>query len=82
MMCPAKDKTNPAHRAIDMVPQPPLLEAERANYAFFLDLPEVDRTLVKADVKVHPFCAKGKGQPCGCNDQDLGQDVAYLPDAG
>ena len=37
MVCPAKDKANPKHKAIDMAPQPPLREAERENYAFFLD---------------------------------------------
>ena len=51
MMCPAKDKSNPAHRAIDMMPQAPLRAAERGNYAFFLDLPEADRTKIKHDVK-------------------------------
>src|SRR4029453_10088277 len=55
MMCPAKDKTNPAHRAIDMAPQAPLRQAERDNYAFFLDLPEVDRTHIKPDVKSTQF---------------------------
>ena len=29
-VCPAKDKTNPRHKAIDMHPQAPLREAERA----------------------------------------------------
>ena len=43
-VCPAKDRTNPKHKAIDMHPQAPLRDAERANYDFFLDLPEVDRT--------------------------------------
>jgi pyruvate-ferredoxin/flavodoxin oxidoreductase len=43
-VCPAKDKSNPRHKAIDMVAQPPLLAAERANWDFFLDLPEPDRT--------------------------------------
>ncbi|HEY6547092.1 MAG TPA: thiamine pyrophosphate-dependent enzyme, partial [Vicinamibacteria bacterium] len=42
-VCPAKDKSNPRHKAINMVPQRPLREAERENYAFFLDLPEMDR---------------------------------------
>ncbi|MCL4812025.1 MAG: pyruvate:ferredoxin (flavodoxin) oxidoreductase [Vicinamibacteraceae bacterium] len=55
MMCPAKDKSNPKHKAIDMVPQPPLRESERENYAFFLALPEVDRTIVKPDVKHTQF---------------------------
>lgn len=43
-VCPAKDKTNPRHKAIDMAPQPPLLETERANWDFFTRLPEPDRT--------------------------------------
>src|SRR4029453_6906877 len=55
MMCPAKDKADPAHRAIDMAPQAPLRQAERDNYAFFLDLPEVDRTHIKPDVKSTQF---------------------------
>ncbi len=43
-VCPAKDRTNPKHKAIDMHPQAPLREPERANYDFFLNLPELDRT--------------------------------------
>jgi pyruvate-ferredoxin/flavodoxin oxidoreductase len=45
-VCPAKNKSETRLKAINMVPQEPLLAAERANYAFFLDLPEADRTLV------------------------------------
>jgi len=44
--CPAKDKTNPARKAINMAPQPPLRESEAANWEFFLSLPEVDRTAI------------------------------------
>ena len=54
-VCPAKDKSNPKHKAIDMVAQAPLREAEVANFKFFLDLPEVDRTTVKLDVKGTQF---------------------------
>ena len=54
-VCPVKDKTNPKHKALDMVPQMPLREQERTNYEFFLDLPEVDRTKVKMDVKGSQF---------------------------
>ena len=50
-VCPAKDKSNPRHKAIDMVPQRPLREAEAVRYDFFLDLPEVDRAKVHLDVK-------------------------------
>jgi pyruvate-ferredoxin/flavodoxin oxidoreductase len=45
-VCPAKDKTNPRHKAIDMEAQPPRLAAERANWDFFLSLPDPDRTRV------------------------------------
>ena len=51
VVCPAKDKSNPKHKSLDMHPQRPLRDAERENYAFFLGLPEVDRTKVKMDLK-------------------------------
>ncbi len=51
VVCPAKDKSNPRHKALDMQPQRPLRDLERDNYAFFLDLPEVDRATVKPDIK-------------------------------
>jgi pyruvate-ferredoxin/flavodoxin oxidoreductase len=50
-VCPAKDKTNPRHKAIDMAPQRPRREVERENYAFFLGLPEADRTQMRLDLK-------------------------------
>ncbi len=56
MVCPVKDKSNPRHKAIDMHPQPPLRDAERENYAFFLSLPEPDRTRIRpGDVKATQF---------------------------
>jgi pyruvate-ferredoxin/flavodoxin oxidoreductase len=55
MVCPAKDKANPKHKSIDMAPQRPLRQAEVRNYDFFLDLPEVDRSKVKPDVKGTQF---------------------------
>jgi pyruvate-ferredoxin/flavodoxin oxidoreductase len=54
-VCPAKDKSNPKHKSLDMAPQMPLREPERINYDFFLGLPEVDRTKVKLDVKGSQF---------------------------
>jgi pyruvate-ferredoxin/flavodoxin oxidoreductase len=45
-VCPAKDRTNPRRKAINMHPMEPLREAERENYSFFLDLPEMARTEV------------------------------------
>jgi pyruvate-ferredoxin/flavodoxin oxidoreductase len=46
-ICPAKSKAEPAHKALDMVPQPPLRVAERDNWEFFLKIPDVDRRVIK-----------------------------------
>jgi pyruvate-ferredoxin/flavodoxin oxidoreductase len=54
-VCPAKDKSNPKHKSIDMAPQRPLREPEAANFEFFFNLPEVDRGKVKLDVKGTQF---------------------------
>lgn len=48
-MCPARDKQNPDRKALNMVAQMPIRETERENFEFFLDLPEVDRKLVRMD---------------------------------
>jgi pyruvate-ferredoxin/flavodoxin oxidoreductase len=55
MVCPAKDKATPKHKAIDMHPQPPIRERERDNFAFFLSIPEADRKEMKLDVKGSQF---------------------------
>jgi pyruvate-ferredoxin/flavodoxin oxidoreductase len=47
--CPAKDKSNPTHKALDMTPQPPLRAAEAANFDFFLSIPDVDATQLKLE---------------------------------
>ena len=54
-VCPAKDKANPRHKALEMRPQPPLREQQRANFSFFLDLPEMDRSSVRQEVKATQF---------------------------
>ena len=51
-VCPAKDKANPRHKALDMAVQLPLRDLERANYEFFLALPEPDRRTIKPEVKI------------------------------
>ncbi len=48
-ICPAKNKKETRLKAINMTPQPPIRERERANYEFFLSLPELDRRLIKMD---------------------------------
>jgi pyruvate-ferredoxin/flavodoxin oxidoreductase len=70
-VCPAKGKTTPRHKAINMRPQPPLREQERTNYAFFLDIPEADRTSVKLDVKGAQFLEplfEYSGACAGCGE--------------
>ena len=42
-VCPAKNKSQPRLRAINMQPQLPLREQERTNWDFFLNLPNPDR---------------------------------------
>lgn len=42
-ICPAKDKSNAGRKAINMAPHAPLLEKERENWDFFLELPEMPR---------------------------------------
>jgi pyruvate-ferredoxin/flavodoxin oxidoreductase len=46
-VCPAKNKKETRLKALNMVPQIPIRMSERENYAFFLDLPEYDRRLVR-----------------------------------
>ncbi len=46
-VCPAKNKTEAKLKAINMRPQAPLRLQERANWDFFLTLPEFDRRKLK-----------------------------------
>lgn len=45
-VCPARNKSQARLKAINMRPQPPLLEAERANWDFFLSLPNLENRRV------------------------------------
>jgi len=71
-VCPAKDRTNPKHKAIDMHAQAPLRDAERANYDFFLNLPELDRTdVTRIDHKSSQFLEplfEYSGACAGCGE--------------
>jgi pyruvate-ferredoxin/flavodoxin oxidoreductase len=71
-VCPAKDRTNPKHKAIDMHPQAPLRDDERVNYDFFLDLPDVDRTsIARIDHKSSQFMEplfEYSGACAGCGE--------------
>ena len=71
MVCPAKGKSDPDHRAIVMSPIEPLRNQERANYDFFRQLPEVPRLSVKSDVKSSQFLQplfEYSGACAGCGE--------------
>jgi pyruvate-ferredoxin/flavodoxin oxidoreductase len=70
-VCPAKDRSNPSRKAINMVPQLPLRETERENFAFFLDLPDPDREMLRDDVKTTQFMKplfEFSGACAGCGE--------------
>jgi pyruvate-ferredoxin/flavodoxin oxidoreductase len=71
-VCPAKDRTNPRHKAINMEPQAPLRDAERSNYDFFLNLPELDRAdVVRLEHKGSQFLEplfEYSGACAGCGE--------------
>ena len=48
-VCPAKSKEVVKHKAINMEPKLDHLDAERANWDYFLEIPDHDRTQVKSD---------------------------------
>jgi len=51
-VCPAKDRQDPSIKAINMADRIEHLEEERANYDFFLKLPEIDKTtLERIDIR-------------------------------
>jgi pyruvate-ferredoxin/flavodoxin oxidoreductase len=72
MVCPAKDKSNPKHKAINMTPLRDVLEQERANYDFFLRLPDPPRERVRhGDVKGSQFLTplfEYSGACSGCGE--------------
>jgi pyruvate-ferredoxin/flavodoxin oxidoreductase len=48
-ICPIRDKSNASRKALNMAPQPPLRQAERKNWDYFLTIPEYDRRLLKTN---------------------------------
>ncbi len=51
--CPAKNKSEPRLKAINMAPQPPLRETESVNWEFFLQIPDFDRRKLKTNLIPH-----------------------------
>ncbi len=50
-VCPAKDRSNPRHKAIDMAPAEAHRDVERPAFDFFLGLPHLDPAKLSVDVK-------------------------------
>ncbi len=48
-VCPVRDKANPDHKAIDLEPALVHRDLERPSFEYFIELPEVDRSLVRTD---------------------------------
>ncbi|MDH3606943.1 MAG: pyruvate:ferredoxin (flavodoxin) oxidoreductase [Acidimicrobiia bacterium] len=48
-VCPAHSKEVVKHKSINMAPEGEHMAAEKENFDFFLELPELDRTEVKVD---------------------------------
>jgi pyruvate-ferredoxin/flavodoxin oxidoreductase len=72
MVCPAKDKANPKHKALDMTPLATVLEAEKKHYDFFLALPDLPRDrLTHIDAKSSQFALplfEYSGACAGCGE--------------
>ena len=48
-ICPIRDKSNASRKALNMQPIKPLLEQEKKNWQFYLQIPEFDRKLLKVN---------------------------------
>jgi pyruvate-ferredoxin/flavodoxin oxidoreductase len=58
-VCPARDRSEPRRKAINMAPQRPLRQQARGHWDFFLQLPEVPR----ADLNLHKIGQQQLQQP-------------------
>jgi len=81
-VCPAKNKRETRLKAINMAPQQPLRVPERANYEFFLNLPDFDRTELRRDsVKGSQFMLplfEYSGACAGCGETPYVKLVSQL----
>ena len=70
--CPAKSKTVEGHKSIDMLPYAEHVEKERANWAFFEQLPELDPATLPAntvkEVQLRQPLFEFSGACAGCGE--------------
>jgi len=71
-VCPVKSKSEARHKAVNMMPQPPLRESERENWNFFLKIPEADRRILSLsqvkDVQLLQPLFEFSGACAGCGE--------------
>ncbi len=71
-VCPAKSKTDANHKALNMVPQPPIRQREAKNWEFFLGLPEFNREKLSfgqvKDVQLLQPLFEFSGACAGCGE--------------
>ncbi len=70
-VCPAKDKSNPRHKSIDMLSQADHVDVEREAFSHFLAIPDIDRATLKVDVRsaqLLPPLFEFSGACSGCGE--------------
>jgi pyruvate-ferredoxin/flavodoxin oxidoreductase len=71
-VCPAKSKSEARHKAINMAPQAPLRDAQRENWEYFLEIPEIDPQLLALghvkDVQLLQPLFEFSGACAGCGE--------------
>ncbi len=71
-VCPARNKTDAKSKAINMRPQLPLRESERANWNFFLSIPDMDRREIRVgsvrQMQVQQPLFEFSGACAGCGE--------------
>jgi pyruvate-ferredoxin/flavodoxin oxidoreductase len=91
-VCPVKSKTEVKHKAINMMPQEPLRKPEEKNWDFFLQVPEMDRSVLSPsqvkDVQLLRPLFEFSGACAGCGEtpyiklmSQLFGDRAYISNA-
>ncbi|MBF0374418.1 MAG: pyruvate:ferredoxin (flavodoxin) oxidoreductase [Alphaproteobacteria bacterium] len=81
-VCPGVDKADPKRLSLAMVPKHGLVEPERENFDYFLNLPEIDRTKLKGiNVKSSQFLQplfEFSGACLGCGETPYVKLVTQL----
>ncbi len=70
-VCPAKDRTMPKRKAINMAPFADNVAREREAFDFFLRVPDVDKTRIPRDVRTLPLLQplfEFSGACAGCGE--------------